>query len=571
MKIKSILVAGLSLISLGMYTSCTDMMDTTSKLVMFSQDNTLDQATDTVYSVMGIIGKMQNIADRTVLLGEIRGDLVELTPQASVDLQELAQFNVGAKNVYNAAETYYAVINNCNFYLAHVDTTLKKRNEYVFMKEFAAVKTFRAWTYLQLATIYGSVPFITEPILTEAAANKTYPMYSIKQICDYFVDDLTPYVNTPLPGYGAISGMDSKKFFLPTRVVLGDLCLWGERYREAAKFYHDYLSDEMNPVIPGFNQITWYTESSTFNTILNSYSSMFSNVGYTEIISYIPMETTSSEEGYSGLGDIFNSTTLNYNYFQATPSHKLIELSQSQSNCIIYLNGVLRDTLYAPVKYDAMPLWVGDLRLSSVYSTRKDLTGQTSPINDVNPTSGSLYSSSYQTISKFNASSVTLYRCGQIYLRFAEAMNRAGFPESAFAILKYGLYPTNINKYINAKEREAAGNLLSFNQYRFTANNTLGIHSRGSGDAFANNNYSIPASSSLNDSINDVENMICDEAALETSFEGYRFFDLIRMALHRNDDLWLATKIAGRKGAANYDGTLYQTLSERKNWFLPLR
>jgi starch-binding outer membrane protein, SusD/RagB family len=567
MKLKSILIGGLTLFTLGTYTSCTDMMDTNSKLVMFSQDNKLDGATDTVYSVMGIIGKMQAIADRTVLLGEIRGDLVELTPKASIDLQELAQFNVSSSNTYNAATGYYAVINNCNFYLAHVDTSLKKRNEYVFMKEFAAVKTFRAWTYLQLAMTYGSVPFIIDPILTEAQANKTYPMKDIKQICDYFVDDLLPYVNTPFPGYGAINGLDSKKFFLPTRVVLGDLCLWGERYAEAAKYYHDFLTKESGAVSTGLNQTIWNKESTTFGSFQNSYSNLFSNVSNSEIISFIPMESTSTMEGYSGLRNVFNSTIQNNYYFHATPSHRLMELSKAQSNCILFVNGSLRDTLYAPIKNDEKPLWVGDLRLASVYTVTNGSAGT----NDGNATTSNLYSTIRQTIGKFSTGHVILYRSGEIYLRFAEALNRAGYPESAFAILKYGLYPANITRYINAGERTSAANLLTFSQYQFSANNTLGIHSRGSGDAYANKTYKIPTKANLTDSINYVEDLICNETALETSFEGCRYYDLVRMALHRNDTEWLATKIAQRKGSANEDAALKLTLSDRKNWFLPLK
>lgn len=567
MKLKTILIGGLSLLSMANFTACTDMMDTNSKLVMFSQDNTLDEPTDTVYSVMGIIGKMQGIADRTVLLGEIRGDLVELTPKASVDLQELAQFHVGNKNAYNSAAGYYGVINNCNYYLAHVDTALKKRNEYVFMKEFAAVKTFRAWTYLQLVMTYGNVPFIIDPILTEAQANKAYPIKDIKQICDYFVDDLLPYVNTPFPGYGAINGLDSKKFFLPVRLVLGDLCLWGERYAEAAKYYHDFLTDETNAAAIGLSQTIWNKESTTFTSYQNSYSNLFSNVGNSEIISYIPMESNASMEAYSGLRNVFNSTIQNNYYFQATPSHRLMELSKAQSNCIVFVNGAVRDTLFAPIKNDEKPLWVGDLRLASVYTASNGTAGT----SDGNSTTSNLYSTAHQTIGKFSTGHVTLYRRGQVYLRFAEALNRAGFPEAAFTLLKYGLYPANITKYVNATERAAAGNLLTFSQYQFGATNTLGLHSRGSGDAYANKYYKIVEKPSMNDSIDFVEDLICDEAALETSFEGCRFFDLVRMALHRNDTEWLATKIADRKGTANTDAMLKSTLSDRSNWFLPLK
>lgn len=576
MKLKSIIVAGISLLSMGAFTSCEDMMMTSSKLVMFSEDHLLNEPTDSVYSVMGIISKMQSIADQTVLLGEIRADMVELTPQASIDLQELAQSKVGADNIYNAAEKYYAVINNCNFYLSRVDTSLKKRNEYVFMREFAAVKTFRAWTYLQLATIYGSVPFITDPVLTEAAANKNYPMYGIKEICDYFIEDLRPYVNTGTPGYGPINTLDSKKFFLPTRVVLGDLCLWGERYMEAAQFYHDYLTVQNSPVPTNSYQSTWYNAVTTFSTILDSYSVTFLSYGLTEVISYLPMETITTEPGYSGLGNIFNSTTQNNYYNQATPSGKLVEFSKSQSNCIVYSSINKQDTLFAPLRNYLFPSYIGDLRLPSIYRVTNNTAIQALG-NGGNPTSSNLYSPSLQMIAKFNGN-VILYRVGQVYLRFAEAMNRAGFPESAFAILKYGLYQSTIEKYINSGERARAGNLLSFSPYSFNAMNTLGIHSRGSGEASANKYYIIPKvdrqgdsiKTSL-DSIDFVEELICDENALETSFEGYRFFDLVRIGLRKNDESWLADKIARRKGAANYDAVLFETLSDKKNWFLPLK
>ena len=57
--------------------SCSKMLETESDLVEFEEDHTLNHATDSVYSVMGIINKMQIIADRVVLLGEVRGDLVQ--------------------------------------------------------------------------------------------------------------------------------------------------------------------------------------------------------------------------------------------------------------------------------------------------------------------------------------------------------------------------------------------------------------------------------------------------------------------------------------------------------------
>ena len=550
MKTKSIIFATLLLFVTGFFYSCDGLLNTNSNLVVFSEDNKLDQAADSVYSVMGIIYKMQSIADRTVLVGEIRGDLVDLAPQASIDLQQLANFNVQPGNIYNAPSDYYAVINNCNFFLANVDTSLVKRNVPVFMKEYAAVKAFRAWTYLQLAKTYGTVPFVTKPILTEAMANKTYPMYDVNAMCSFFIDDLAPYMNTPYPGYGAIDGMDSKKFFIPIRVLLGDFCLWSDRYMEAARYYHDFLTVEGEEIVTSDTKVSWY-DPPTFSMIISYVSD--------ESITYIPMEESANNGVYSGLNDIFSSTANNNYYYQATPSTQLIELSQSQSNCVIYQGVSKRDTLFAPTTDENNPLLVGDLRLASVYSSQL-----------VNQSTGSEYSSNRQNISKFESRHVVLYRRSQIYLRFAEALNRAGYPVSAFTILKYGLQPSTITQYVpkSERDRDSSQNLLTFNQYVFTANNTMGIHGRGSGDVQANVNYTIPA---LVDTVLYVENLICDEYALETAFEGNRFFDLLRMAKRRDDPFWLADKIANRKGINNHDATLYDLVKKPENWYLPLK
>jgi len=144
MKKKFILYFALGLVSLTGFTSCQGLLTLDSDQVLFAEDNKLDAPTDTVYSVIGIINMMQKISDRTVLLGEIRGDLVSLTPDANTQLQQLADFTSGTDNTYNAPEDYYAIINNCNYFIANADTTLKKRNNPIFLKEYAVVKTFRA-------------------------------------------------------------------------------------------------------------------------------------------------------------------------------------------------------------------------------------------------------------------------------------------------------------------------------------------------------------------------------------------------------------------------------------------
>lgn len=551
-------------LAFGAGAAITSCVDTDSSLVDFGPQ--LNSPNDTVYSLLGIMNKMQVVADRTIILGEMMGELSSVTETATTDLKELASFTATAGNRYNAPEDYYAVIQNCNYYIAHADTALSLRAEKVFIREYAAVKAFRAWTYLQLAIYYGRVPFFTEPLMTEAEADPSrYPFYDVKQICEYFIPDLAPYVETDYPLTGNHSNI-----FIPVRALLGDLCLWAGRYREAAQYYHDYLTNFDNPLAPGGN-----LECRWGNYEFKSHTSSFSSI--VDLVD-IQMEANEYDGVVSRLGDILNSTENNRYYFEMTSSQALLELSQAQRYVMVYTDPTtnLRDTISPgenTVYSDSREL--GDLRLCSNVrvshmSSRDD------------------YSEDYQTLVRFSSFTessfllyVPLYRLSSVYLRMAEAYNRAGLPESAFAILKYGLSNGTVSKYINAGERERAGNLLTWSQYNFitqdmsststTAVNTEGIHSYGCGESYADTLYVIPEGlATREDSILFVEDLICDEMALEQSFLGQRFGDLQRMALRRGDTDFLARKVAGRDGKDSFNAELYSRLSDRNNWYLPL-
>ena len=169
----------------------TSSVETVSSLVDFNPQ--LNSPNDTVFSLLGIMNKMQVVADRTIILGEMRGELSSATEAATTDLKELADFTATAENRNNAPEDYYAVIQNCNYYIAHADTMLALRGEKVFIREYAAVKAFRAWTYLQLAIYYGKVPFFTRPLMTEVEAEPSRnPFYDVKQKCKNIIQELEP-------------------------------------------------------------------------------------------------------------------------------------------------------------------------------------------------------------------------------------------------------------------------------------------------------------------------------------------------------------------------------------------
>ena len=530
----------------------------------------------TLYSVVGIINKLQSLSDRTILLGELRGDLSDVTDGANSDLLEIAMFNVSDNNQYNAPHDYYAVINNCNYYLANVDIEMKNnRNEYVFLKEYAVVKAYRAWTYLQLALNYGKVPLVTEPILTQEQADRDYPKMGIEDICQFFIDDLQGLETVGVPAYGTIRDTDSRLFYFPIYVLLGDLNLWAGNYKEAAMNYYNYLNTRNGANVGApinMNYSMWSADDLRWE--MKQLRSQGGNETYstaTELVTMFPGDSIPSESQYSRLNDYFNSNQNNDNKASITASQKLRDLSAAQVYCHMTSAS---NIVYPPATLEGLDR--GDLRLTTNFTEIQRANSTVSLSNKL------------VTNEKYTSRNVRLYRRTMVYLRMAEALNRAGYPRFAFHILSTGVNNTVIeNEVIPYYGESDAAWLRQFNfpnnQYvlRTKASaadeNTYGIHSNGSGWTEYNEYYQFPDDSTLTAEarlayqIEKVEDLIMDEEALEFAFEGHRFYDLMRVALRRGEPTYLADHVYARRGAshaAEMRSFITKDLTQEANWYI---
>lgn len=457
MNMKSIIKCGLLLLGIGAATvSCEDM---------FTAENTLVTTElaprDTLYQMMGIIKRMQKLADRTVLLGEVRADLVDVDPiHASADIQELAANNVSATNIYNQPSDYYAVINSCNVFLTYVDSLRHAQGTRLYYeKEMLAAKCYRAWCYLELIKNYGEVPYLRTPVLTSDEAEDIVASGKkegwVKIISD-MIDDLKTFradENDELrQGYAnqQFNGVPMRNVAIPVRALLAELYLWRASYTgsqsdyiEAIRMYHDYFTFPKEEVGTGTNAATWQSLTAR-RPDGKAYANTFGSA--TNCAGVLPLESSGYYGTVSNLKNIFCSVDSNNYYPAVVASKRAKDISKAQDYCQLVLEeGNTPDIEYRehdPNLYSSYPTMEGDLRLYAV-SDGPDNVGS----NSENSRENSSYNDMFYLNLKYGKNTegstypsfIPFFRNSILYLHFAEALNRAGFPQTAFAILKYGL------------------------------------------------------------------------------------------------------------------------------------
>ena len=128
------------------------------------------QAYQNVYdadaAVVGIYGKFMGLADRYVILNELRGDLLDYTANADEALRQVSTHTVTEGNPYANPRPFYEVIINCNDVLENFQVMVqdKKMTEEEFNQRYSDIGALRSFLYLQLGIHFGTVPYVTKSL-----------------------------------------------------------------------------------------------------------------------------------------------------------------------------------------------------------------------------------------------------------------------------------------------------------------------------------------------------------------------------------------------------------------------
>lgn len=573
------------------FSSCKNTFD-------ISPDNVLERSkmyqdvNDADAVIIGIYGKLTGVMDRYVVLNELRGDLLDITPNADKYLRQLNEHNVSEDNPWADPKPFYSLILSCNDAMKNFKVMLdeKRLTQAEYDIRYSEVATVWCWVYLQLGIQYGSVPFVTEPLeKIEALQDKSkYPVLTFEELLDKLTDKIqTVAVMNPiqlvdyqkvtlLNANGAslirnLDGYSTPRMFLNRHCLFGDIYLWKNDYPMASRYLKRVIEygDLVDPGTTGtsftFNKLS--PSNDNHNEFWdNTFTTSFDNDFKAEIITNLPFDRSFK------------------------PANPFIKLFSKSSDYLLKPSALAIDNWNKQVRSDNLSPIDIHRGLGNSY------TGGAMP--EVRKFLGT-----YDPLKPFETNGkIVLYRAAGAHLHFAESANRDGRDQLAYALINSGIRPTfsgppptpsnvkdvqqsidpNPDYYFDGRSGE-------FPVYRGAWYRHAGVRGHVSlapvkVDSAQFYDMSIPGK--WDKPITNpqglklaFEDIILNESALEMAFEGVRWPDLLRIALRREKEfpgtgtVFLRDKVAAKFTAAGQPipQKVMNLSADIKNWYLPFK
>ena len=172
-----VLVIGLSIFASG----CSDFLELDPDSAL-SQELLYNDYKDIFPIKFGMYDILQQAVDQMFVIGECPGDLVVAGPGAMGKYKDVAEFidnNVTPSNQYLDKSVFYQLVNHCNDGLVKlpklrdnnpvwINSIINSgmRGEHIYNMVVSEILWGRAFAYVQLIKNWGDVPFFTEPMYT---------------------------------------------------------------------------------------------------------------------------------------------------------------------------------------------------------------------------------------------------------------------------------------------------------------------------------------------------------------------------------------------------------------------
>jgi starch-binding outer membrane protein, SusD/RagB family len=609
--VKSIItIAASGLLLLGMG-SCDNFFNPDQELNI-NKEQLFDDWYEYRAAAMGLYALQQQLVEQIVVLGELRGDLLTITPNADPDLVEIYNFNISKNNKYASPANFFKLIAATNRFLSILETTkpdvldpTKAVNNYD--RVYGEALCMRAWAYFNAARIYGKIPYIHQSLST------------IEEI-DGYINSPETYIDSIYIKY-SIDGFNNdtirnqpesldKKYFDLERVIL-HFTKELETKVKAVGVNH-YIDNDDN----SWEVTVWSTWS--YNTLLGQ---MYLTLGdYTKSMEYFSKVTSDNLNHRYQLDKTFANEHWMEIFMSINNNEHIYTLwfnkaAQQQNNLQRLFEPfppneyMLRPTKQSihlwetvwrgmNIRYDSQrpdstktlnPGTPGDLfrgyGISYAYSKnnvimstdevnamlRYKMLGEDRSVESAMENVDTLvYKYSIGKNLYDQDANFIVYRAASVNLYMAEIINYwtyiekgvvTSFTRNALNIINNGYYYDEKTTRVQLGVRGRVGLGGSVEGLKIQDINYVF-------DPFTNQFVGwYDLSGNLRSKQYQLENQIMDERARELAYEGERFYDLMRVAKRRNDPSYLAQKVAEKYPWDKKDA-IYNHLMNEKNWYI---
>lgn len=495
--------------------SCEKMLDLPNNTLL-PEDKAFVDEFSARSAVLGVYALLQDVSQRLIILGELQGDLLTVTENAGNDLRQLDEHAVDEFNVYADPSPFFKVIVNCNEVLYKIPRA-KEQDENISTLELnsyiAEMKLVRAWTYFKLVQLYGRVPYFEEPLSDYDESQGLAARLDSLQTEDYILDTILKQI-VEIDTF-ELNMLEESPFFsirfnkFANWALQGDIYLWRNNYSFAKRCYDKVFNILANEGWAGVYRLPYI---STYD---------FQDVNWKNIFQY----------NY-GAGNFEVEASF------VIPFSKLYNQQHNLQRLFVYGEG--GQYLVRPTDY---MLQLFQSQRVQRYEPQPQPRGTP---GDLNRGKGVTYDSidGRPVVTKYslfrepfdNDAGLFVYRTADSHLKTCETYARLKMTQNALSHLNVGIlynsaWGTGTRTRANLKE-------FSVDDPRI---------------------------------LEPIEDLIVEERAMELAYEGHRWFDLMRIARHRNDPAYLADKVAAKFSDEQKREEVRNRLMDMNNWYLPLK